>query len=77
MSKVTSPLAFIIWAALLTGGFIFAGFHKDAPFGLFSEWLTGGLVFYISRRLGKFWVGLKYGCKQPENGVMKNGSPID
>ena len=53
MKKVTikSWQAFLIWAALLTGAFIYTGFKPDAQFGNFATWLTLGLGMYTGKRL--------------------------
>ena len=53
MKKITirTSVAFIIWAVLLTGGFVFTGFKPDASYAVFAGWLTGGLTAYTGKRL--------------------------
>ena len=60
--KVSTSWAFIIWAALLIGGYVFAGFKVDAPFGPYATWLTFGLGAYTGKRLFQ---------KKPEFGGRK------
>lgn len=49
--KVSTSWAFIIWAALLVGGYVFAGFKPDAPFWAYAMFLTLGLGAYTGKRL--------------------------
>lgn len=43
--------AFLIWAALLTGAYVFTGFKESAQFGNYATWLTLGLTAYTGKRL--------------------------
>jgi len=49
--RIRTSIAFIIWAALLTGAFIFTAKHPDAKFDVYAMWLTTGLSAYVSKRL--------------------------
>lgn len=48
---IRTSWAFIIWAILLTGGFVFTGFKPTAQFGIYATWLTIGLGAYTGKRL--------------------------
>jgi len=60
MKRLTSQIAFLLWAGLLSGGYVLAALHKDAPFSAYAEWLSIGLGFYLGKRVGKFMVSSKY-----------------
>lgn len=51
--KITlhTSVAFIIWALLISGAFVFTGFKTAAQFGPFAMWLTVGLGAYTGKRL--------------------------
>ena len=44
-------VAFLIWAVLITGAFVFTGFKEAAQFGSYATWLTIGLGSYTGKRL--------------------------
>lgn len=44
-------LAFIIWAVLMSGAYIFTGFKASAQFDAYALWLTIGLASYTGKRL--------------------------
>jgi len=48
---IRTSVAFILWAFLLTGAFIFTAKYPNAQFGTFATWLTIGLGMYTSKRL--------------------------
>lgn len=48
---IRTSVAFILWAALLTGAFVFTADHPDAQFNTYASWLTIGLAAYTSKRL--------------------------
>lgn len=48
---IRTSVAFIIWAVLITGAFIFTGFKPVAQFGTYATWLTIGLGAYTGKRL--------------------------
>ena len=52
--RIRTSVAFIIWAVLLTGAFIFTAKYADAKFDVYAMWLTTGLVAYSGKRLWKF-----------------------
>ena len=49
--KVRTSIAFIIWAILLTGAFMFTAKCPDAKFDVYAMWLTIGLASYTGKRL--------------------------
>lgn len=51
--KITlhTSVAFIIWALLMSGAFVFTGFKEAAQFGTFATWITIGLGTYTGKRL--------------------------
>lgn len=49
--KITTSIAFIIWAVLLSGAFIYTGFKPDAQFSTYAFFLTLGLGAYTGKRL--------------------------
>ena len=49
--KIRTSVAFIIWAVLLTGAFIFTGFKPVAQFSTYATWITLGLTAYTGKRL--------------------------
>ena len=49
--RVRTSVAFIIWAVLLTGAFIFTAKFPDAKFDIYAMWLTIGLASYAGKRL--------------------------
>ena len=50
-SKIKTGVAFVIWATLLTGAFIFTAKFPDAKFDVYAMWLTLGLTAYTGKRL--------------------------
>ncbi len=58
---VNTTKACAIFAFLLTGGFIWATFHKEAPFIAYMEGLVIGLSAIIGKRLAQKWQGKKRG----------------
>jgi len=48
---VRTTWAFLIWAILLTGAFVFSGFKELAQFNEFATWLTIGTAAYTGKRL--------------------------
>lgn len=48
---IRTTWAFLIWAFLLTGGFVFTGFKPTAQFETFAMWLTIGVGLYTGKRL--------------------------
>ena len=46
-----TSVAFLIWAMLITGAFIFTGFKSAAQFTAYATWLTIGLSAYTGKRL--------------------------
>ena len=61
---IRTSVAFIIWAVLLTGGFVFTGFKPAAQFTVYASWLTIGLGAYAGKRVGKYIAGLKFNKKE-------------
>ena len=59
VSTVRSTVAFIIYALLITGGFVFAAYKTAAPYLAFASQLTIGFGAYIARRYmnNKLYVG--------------------
>jgi amino acid transporter len=51
--SVTSSIAFVVWAVLITGAFVFTGYKPSAQFVPYITWLTVGLGAYTGRRLFK------------------------
>ena len=55
VKKITirTSVAFIIWAVLIVGGFVYVGFKPEAGpyYSAFAMWLTAGLVSYTGKRL--------------------------
>ncbi len=49
--KVRTSIAFLIWAVLLSGAFVFTAKHPDAKFDVYAMWLTIGLASYTGKRL--------------------------
>ena len=51
--KVTirTSIAFLIWAVLLSGAFVFTGFKEAAQFSTYATWITLGLTAYTGKRL--------------------------
>lgn len=49
--KVTTSAAFIVWAVLLSGAFVYTGFKPDAQFSTYAFFLTLGLGAYTSKRI--------------------------
>lgn len=49
--KVRTSIAFLIWAALLSGAFVFTGFKESAQFSTYATWITLGLTAYTGKRL--------------------------
>ena len=49
--KVTTSIAFLIWAVLLSGAFVYTGYKPDAQFSTFAFFLTLGLGAYTGKRL--------------------------
>ena len=49
--NITTSIAFIIWAILLSGAFVYTGLKPDAQFSTYAIWLTTGLTAYTSKRL--------------------------
>lgn len=49
--EVSTSIAFLIWAFLLTGGFMFTGFKPAAQFWAYAMFLTLGLGTYTGKRL--------------------------
>ena len=50
-SKITTAVAFIIWAVLLSAGFYYTGFKPNAQFWVYALFLTLGLGAYTGKRL--------------------------
>ena len=48
---IHTGLAFLIWALLISGAFVFTGFKEAAQFGPYATWLTIGLGSYTGKRL--------------------------
>jgi len=48
---IRTSVAFIIWAFLITGAFVFTGFKPAAQFTAYATWLTIGLGAYTGKRL--------------------------
>jgi len=48
---ITSTKAFILFALLVTGGFVFKTFFEKAPYEAFAMYLTMGFGAYIGKRL--------------------------
>ena len=48
---IRTSMAFILWAVLLTGAFIFTAKYPDAQFSTYATWLTIGLGAYTGKRL--------------------------
>lgn len=48
---IRTSVAFIIWAMLITGAFVFTGFKPLAQFAAYATWLTLGLGAYTGKRL--------------------------
>ena len=49
--KVTTSVAYIVWAVLLSGAFVYTGFKSSAQFLTYAMFLTIGLGGYIGKRL--------------------------
>ena len=49
--KIRTSIAFIIWALLLSGAFVFTGFKESAQFSTYATWITLGLTAYTGKRL--------------------------
>jgi len=49
--KIRTSIAFIIWAILLSGAFVFTAKCPDAKFDVYAMWLTIGLASYTGKRL--------------------------
>ena len=49
--RIRTSVAFVIWAVLLTGAFIFTAKYPDAKFDIYAMWLTIGLASYTGKRL--------------------------
>ena len=49
--KITTSIAFVIWACLLSGAFVFTGFKVEAQFSTYAFFLTLGLGAYTGKRL--------------------------
>ncbi len=49
--ELHTGLAFLIWALLISGAFVFTGFKDAAQFGTYATWLTVGLSGYTGKRL--------------------------
>ena len=49
--RIRTSIAFIIWAVLLSGAFIFTTDSPDAKFDAYAMWLTIGLASYTGKRL--------------------------
>lgn len=63
--KVTTSIAFIIWAVLLTAAFAYTGFKPDAQFSTYAFFLTLGLGAYTGKRL--FQKHSKFKIEQEES----------
>ncbi len=50
-TKIKTSVAFVIWAVLLTGAFVFTAKSPDAKFDVYAMWLTIGLASYTGKRL--------------------------
>jgi len=48
---IRTSIAFIIWAILLSGAFVFTGFKESAQFSTYATWITLGLTAYTGKRL--------------------------
>lgn len=49
--NIHTGLAFLIWALLISGAFVFTGFKPAAQFTAYATWLTIGLGAYTGKRL--------------------------
>ena len=49
--RVTSTVAFIVFALMLMGGFVFSTFIPEAPYTTFAMYLAMGFTAYIGKRL--------------------------
>jgi len=56
---INSTLSCIVYAFLLTFGFIFTTIKPRAPYGLFVQGLAIGLGVVLSKRLVQKWDGQK------------------
>ena len=48
---IRTSVAFVIWAILLSGAFVFTAKYPDAQFSTYATWLTLGLTAYTGKRL--------------------------
>ncbi len=60
---VNSTFAAIAFAVLLTFGFVWTSFHKDAPFTAYMEGLGIALTIVTGKRLWQKWGGKKTGFR--------------
>jgi len=63
--RITSTFAFILFAIMLTGGFVFTAFIPQAPYITFAMYLTMGFTAYIGKRLIQKKEGFKNETKRP------------
>lgn len=49
--RIRTSIAFLIWATLLSGAFVFTGFKEAAQFSTYAMWITLGLTAYTGKRL--------------------------
>jgi len=49
--KIRSWHAYLIYALLITGGYVWATFFEDAPFLAFATQITIGFGVYVTKRL--------------------------
>lgn len=60
---VNSTFAAIAFAVLLTFGFVWTSFYKDAPFTAYMEGLGIALTIVTGKRLVQKWGGKKTGFR--------------
>ena len=59
--EISTSVAFLIWAFLLSGAFVYTGIKPDAQFSTYAFFLTLGLGAYTGKRL--FQKHPKFNCK--------------
>uniref|UniRef100_A0A6M3IJ53 Uncharacterized protein n=1 Tax=viral metagenome TaxID=1070528 RepID=A0A6M3IJ53_9ZZZZ len=66
-------LAFIIYAALMTAGFVWTTYLREAPYEIFAKMFTYGFGFYAGKRLAQKGKWFANGTSKPGD----NGLPLD
>lgn len=49
--KFDSAVAFVLYAILMWGGYMFSTFFEKAPYLTLATWLTAGFTAFITKRL--------------------------